>query len=198
MKRPEPPPAPREQTRTPQPRPAEAQSPPEQRGIEFAWKVHTAQESWTARVDGKAALYLATQTAVLAAMFASFGHNKPLEGLDGANLYAAIVGTVLSVVAVLVAGCAVIPMMKKTPALKEAAPDNFIYFGHLRHWKAADLRERLGRLTASEELDQLSLQLIALSKRNWAKHWLLRAALVLGAAGALLDLAGYLQERIWG
>lgn len=170
----------------------------EQAGVDFAWKVHNAQESWTARVDGKAALYLATQTAVLVAMFAGFAKDKPLDALDGPNACFAVAGAALSIVAVLVAGCAVIPMMNRTRKLKAEAPDNFIYFGHVRHWKAADLRDRLGRLTAAEELDQLSMQLVALSKRNWAKHTYLRAALVLGALGALTVIGAYLQERIQG
>ena len=36
-----------------------------QRGIEFGWRVHSAQESWTAKVDGKASLLLALQGGAL-------------------------------------------------------------------------------------------------------------------------------------
>ncbi len=170
----------------------------EQRGVDFAWKVHAAQESWTARVDGKASLYLPTQSAVLAAIITGFGNGKPLDGLDGPNRSVAIAGTVISVLAVLTAGCAVIPMLNNKRKLKASYADNLIYFGHLRHWRAPQLHARLARLTAAEELDQLSRQLVALSERNWRKHVLLRAALLLGATGALTVLTAYLQERVCG
>lgn len=173
-------------------------SSPEQRGVDFGWKVHAAQEAWTARVDGKAALYLATQTAVLAAIFAGFANGKSLDSLDGLNRGVAIAGTVISVAAVIIAGCAVIPMLNKKKKLEATYADNLIYFGHLRYWKAPDLRARLAGLTAADELDQLSLQLVALSVRNWRKHVFLRTALLLGAVGALMVITAYIQERICG
>src|SRR6516165_557165 len=45
-----------------------------QRGIEFGWRVHSAQESWTAKVDGKASLLLALQGGALFGI--ATGHQK--------------------------------------------------------------------------------------------------------------------------
>ncbi len=42
--------------------------------IAFAWRVHGAQESWTAKVDIKASIVLALDGVVLAAVIT--GHNK--------------------------------------------------------------------------------------------------------------------------
>lgn len=183
----------------PQPAPPPAAPlPPDRRGADFAWRVHSAQENWTARVDGKAALFLATQTAVLAALAAAWSNGKPLDSLDDWHHAVAVAGTVLSVLAVLLAGLAVIPLMRRSAELKADRQDNLIYFGHLRHWKEDDLNDRLTGLTAEDELRQLSRQLVQLSDRNWKKHARLRAGMVAGAVGALLVLIGYFTERIFG
>jgi hypothetical protein len=166
------------------------------RGVEFAWKVHNAQEGWTGRVDGKAALYLATQVAVIVAMVAALPSNKPLGRLSGANHWLAIGGLAISMLAVIVAGLAVIPMLNSRKTLKANHKEHLIYFGHLRHWKPDDLRSRLRALTEDDELNQLSLQLVALSKINWRKHRFLQAAMIIGALGALVVLGAYVQTRI--
>lgn len=170
---------------------------PDERAVEFAWKVHSAQEAWTGRVDGKAALFLATQTAVLAVLFAGFASGQTLDSLRGFNRLGAIFGASLSVLAVLFAGCAVIPMLNKRKVLASDHRDHLIYFGHLRRWDATELCDRLRNLTPADELNQLSLQLVALGTRNWAKHRFLQAAMITGAAGALIVLGAYLQARVW-
>jgi hypothetical protein len=177
--------------------PAASPAPPEQRGVDFGWKVHDAQEKWTAKVDSKAGLYLATQTAVLVAVFAAWPDDKPLGRLAGANQAVALAGTGVSILAVLLAGCAVIPMLGFFRGNKAKHRDHLIYFGHLRHWRDHNsLSARLRTLTAADELDQLSMQLIAVAKRNWRKHWFLFAAMTSGASGALSILGAYLHTRL--
>ncbi len=168
---------------------------PDERAVEFAWKVHSAQEAWTDRVDRKAALFLATQTVVLAALFAGFASGRTLNSLHGLNRLGAIAGTSLSVIAVLLAGCAVIPLLNRRKVLAADHRDHLIYFGHLHRWDADELHNRLRNLTPADELNQLSLQLVALSTRNWAKHRFLQAAMIAGAAGAIIVLGSYLQAR---
>src|ERR1035437_2226958 len=83
------------------------------RGVDFAWKVHNAQEGWTARVDAKAALFVATQTAVIVVMFAALRGAEPLGRLSGANHWVAVGGVGISMLAVILAGLAVIPMLNR-------------------------------------------------------------------------------------
>jgi hypothetical protein len=181
----------------PPPAPALPPASVELRGAEFGWRVHDAQEKWTAKLDSKAGLYLATQTAVLVAVFAAWPDSKPLGRLSGANQAVALVGTGVSVLAVLLAGCAVIPMLGFFRGHKAKHRDHLIYFGHLRHWQDhAALSGRLRELTPADELDQLSMQLIAVAKRNWRKHVFLFAAMTTGASGALATLGAYLQTRL--
>jgi len=164
------------------------------RGVDFAWKVHNAQEGWTARVDHKAALFLATQTAVLVGMFAVLPSSRPLGRLSGANHWFAVAGIAMSVLAVILAGLAVIPLLSRRKTLKADHGDHLIYFGHLRLWTPDKLLSRLGNLTEDDELKQLSLQLVAISKLNWRKHRFLQAAMIIGSAGGLTVLGAYVQS----
>ena len=64
-----------------------------------------------------------------------------------------------------------------------------IYFGHLRHWKPADLAKQLKAKQAYEE--QLAAQLVAMSKIAWKKHARLQWSvgfLILGAACLLFAI----------
>jgi len=88
-------------------------------------------------------------------------------------------------------------MLNKRKVLASDHRDHLIYFGHLRRWDATELCNRLRNLTPADELNQLSLQLVALGTRNWAKHRFLQAAMIAGAAGALIVLGSYLQARVW-
>jgi len=186
---------PRNWRSAPQP-PAPPAAPVVPRGIEFGWKVHNAQEAWTARVDSKAALFLATQTAVLVATAAAFATDKSLGALDGHNRTAAIIGALISMLAVIVAGSAVIPMLGRSKTHKAVHDQHLIYFGHLRHRTHAGVKSDLAALTHDQELDQLGLQIIALSSRNWSKHQRLQIAMILGALGTLIVVGSYVQALL--
>jgi hypothetical protein len=154
------------------------------RAVEFGWKVHAAQEAWTAKVDTKAAIFFTLQTALLAALIAAHARDRLLGQLTGWRHVLADVSIGLSSIAVLVAGAAVVPLLGRSATHRRGHRDHLIYFGHLRHWDPDDLAVRLQKLTAEDEMQQLSRQLVELSRRNWKKHRRLQAAMTLAVAGA--------------
>ena len=154
--------------------------------VEFAWKVHAAQEVWTAKVDGKAAIVLSLETAVLAALFAVESPRLLLGRLVGWRSALADTGVGLHVIAVTLAAAAVIPLMGRTREHKAERDGNAIYFGHLRHWRHDRLYERLRHLSPDDELQQLSRQLVALSRRNWRKHRNLQISMLAALIGSAL------------
>lgn len=156
----------------------------EQRAIDFAWKVHSAQESWTAKVDAKAAILFTVELVLLAALIAAHGHGKLIGRMHHGPRLIAEIGTILAFGSSFLVGGAVIPQLGRTAKHKAQRCDHLIYFGHLRHWAPKELQKRLEKLTSADELEQLSRQLVEMSKRNWVKHRWLQAAMV----GALLSV----------
>lgn len=154
--------------------------------MEFAWKVHAAQEAWTAKVDGKAAITFTVELALLAALIAAHGHGKLIDRMHGAGRVLAEIGTAMALLSALCAGMTVMPRLGSRVKNALQSTGNFIYFGHTRHWKPADLRDRIARLTQDEELDLLSRQLVVMSELNWAKHRWMQLAMVLALASFLL------------
>lgn len=152
--------------------------------MEFAWRVHAAQEAWTAKVDAKASIVLSLETAVLAALFAVQSPRLLLGRLTGWRSMLADIGVGLHLIAVVLAAAAVIPMLGRTRIHRAERTQNAIYFGHLRHWKLEQLKHWLTHLTPEEELEQLNRQLIALSRRNWRKHRNLQLAMLAALLGA--------------
>jgi hypothetical protein len=152
--------------------------------VEFAWRVHAAQETWTAKVDAKASIVLSLETAVLAALFAVQSPRLLLGRLTGWRSMVADIGVGFHVIAVVLAAAAVIPMLGRTKVHRLERTQNAIYFGHLRHWKPEQLLQWLTRMTPEKELEQLNRQLIALSRRNWRKHRNLQLAMLVALLGA--------------
>lgn len=165
------------------------------RGVEFAWRVHGAQEAWTAKVDSKAAIVFTIQIALLATLIAAHGDGRLIEAMTGARRIAAEVGTVTGLLAVLCSGAAVIPRLGKPDSHERDHKDHLIYFGHLRHWQADRLADRLQTLSPGDELIQLSHQLIQMSTRNWAKHRCLQVAMLLTLLSCLLVGLATIRHR---
>jgi hypothetical protein len=152
-----------------------------QRGIEFGWRVHSAQESWTAKVDGKASLLLALQGGALLAIAA--GHQKDgflakLTGWHLAVIVAASLGLVIGIVSTI---AAVIPQLGSAKKHRSEYSRHLVYFGHLRHWEPYELSAELAKVTGADELRMLGFQLQRMSEINWRKHQLLRIGLILTA-----------------
>src|SRR6266508_1679989 len=163
---------------------------PPHAAVDFAWKVHAAQEAWTAKVDGKAAIVLSLETAVLAVLFAVESPRLLLGRLVGWRSVLADTGVGLHVIAVTLAAAAVIPLLGRTRELKAQRVSDAIYFGHLRHWRHERLNEWLRRISPDDQLEQLSRQLVALSRRNWRKHRNLQLSMLAALLGtALIGIA---------
>jgi hypothetical protein len=147
----------------------EAPPPPEpvRRAVEFAWRVHAAQETWTAKVDAKAAIVLSLETAILVVLLAAQAPHRLLGQLTGWRSTFAGLAIGLFIMAMVFAAVAVIPLLGPTKKHRAEYDRNVIYFGHLRHWRHEDLNQWLGRMNQDDELTQLSRQLIELSRRNW-------------------------------
>jgi len=162
-------------------------------GVEFAWRVHAAQEQWATRADSKAAVVFTVEGAVIAAVVAAFGNAALADSVSGWRLLVVWLGILSSTVAVVTAFLVVIPRLGGRWQL--ARESHFIYFGHLRSWTPAGLAERLTGLSDPEQIAQLSTQLSRAGVGNWRKYVLLRAAVIAALLGALLLVLAFAWPR---
>jgi hypothetical protein len=159
----------------------------------FAWQVHQAQEALTSKVDTKGSILLALEGGALFAALSASGKDGALAGLAGWRHAAEIGGLSALILAMVAAGVAVFPMLGGVRRHQAQHQTHVIYFGHLRHWEAADLHRRLRDLRPEEQLELLADQLVQMGKRNWAKYRLIQASLVLALLGVLaLSAAAFL------
>lgn len=169
---------------TPPPASAAAQA----QAIETAWRIHGAVGEWTARVDAKASFALTLQSAAIAGILALTSDDHRLAHLHGwGSLILLWSGVVFIMAGAGFAIWVVVPRLRATNMQTEA-PDNFIYFGHLRLRTADQLTAALQQ---HDPLPVLSRQLIVMSQIAWVKHqhvqWSFRFFL---AGAALVFLAG--------
>jgi hypothetical protein len=139
--------------------------------IEFGWQVHAVQEAWTARADLKASVLLAFQAGAFIFGVSARELVLPLDR-EWLGIVAAAAGTLL--LAITAAAVAVVPMLGSSWRHRRERPDNIVYFGHLRRWRAPELAAKLTRVTVREQADMLARQIVALSRLNWRKHRLLQ------------------------
>jgi Pycsar effector protein len=152
-----------------------------QLAVETAWKIHAAIVDWTGKVDTKASFALALESAAIAGVVSLTATGRRLSGLSGFWMLGSFWGgSVCLLLAALLAATVVAPRLR-TAAAKKEWPDNFIYFGHLRHWKAADLSRAL---VERDVLPVLSRQLVVMSQVAWRKHRRVQASLILAIIGA--------------
>jgi hypothetical protein len=152
---------------------------------DYGWKVHAALDAWTGKVDTKASIALAIESATLAFALSQSEEGKALADLSGVPRWSYLVGVALLLVAV---GCAlwvVFPRLRRRASRRpEEWRQNTIYFGHLRHWEPSDLANALNA-AASPQGDQLSRQLVNMATIAWSKHAWLQWSLAAFAAGML-------------
>jgi hypothetical protein len=158
-------------------------TPPDERGLAFAWQTHAAISDWTSKVDTKSSIVLSLGGAVLGFCITLTADGRLLDGLHGWSDRFVTAGLGTLALGVLVAAFAVFPRLKRRQARKNWT-SNYVYFGHLRHWNPADLKAALLRQSIDEQLDVLATQLVTSSKISWNKHVTLQLAMVLLTIGS--------------
>jgi hypothetical protein len=158
---------------------------------EFAWRTHSAITDWTAKVDAKASIVLALESAIVAAVITFSGKERPLSALRGWPLGTYRLGILLMAIGVVLAGLVVFPFLDRRKARVQWRTE-VIYFGHLRQWQPSELADYMSTLTAQTQLDILSRQLVTTSKIAWIKHARLQWSMLSAALGTLLlAIAGW-------
>jgi hypothetical protein len=155
---------------------------------DIGWRIHDALRDWTGKVDAKASFALTIESAVLAATVALSGKDGRLSALHHDSLLTYRIGIALLGIAALAAVAAVIPQIRSGPTEREWR-NNFIFFGHLRHWQPDHLAEAWA---SSEVLPVLARQAVVMSKIAWRKHRELQLSLsaaVLGTAALVTAAA---------
>lgn len=151
---------------------------PDHSPIDTAWKIHSAHVDWTAKVDSKANFVLAIESAMFAGVLRldpAILKTKPSQWLFG-------LGVVALVVALLLVLLVVAPRLRASE-LKDEAPDNFIFFGHVKDWTAESLEDALAR---RDILPVISRQLVAMADIAWVKHRRLQYSVATALAAATL------------
>lgn len=142
---------------------------------------------WTGKVDTKASFALTVESAILVAITALSGNGRRLGRIDGCALWVFYLGVTALTISALFAISVVSPNLRKGKASSESH-DNFIFFGHLRHWNPADLEMALRE---RDPLPVLARQLVVMSDIAWNKHERVKKSFAFAVFGALLvALAG--------
>jgi hypothetical protein len=160
-------------------------APSSQDPVEFAWRVHSALDSWTGKVDTKASITLAIEGVALGFVVSLSEKGRRFYDLHGASSAWFSVGLLLLLAALLAAALVVMPQLNRRSARRDWRT-NTIYFGHLRHWDPDDLAQMIAAQPQTHK--QLARQLVAMADIAWRKHSRLQVSLLLLmlASGCLL------------
>lgn len=160
---------------------------PDRAHIETAWRIHEHLADWTGKADNKARFALSIESAILAGVIAVSDKGNLLGSLEGCTLATYWIGVLLLVTGILFSAVAVFPRLRRS-VTKEEWKTGLIYFGHLRHWDADRLADKL---RDADMLSVLANQLVVMSTIAWQKHRLIQWSF--GAAGlgaAFIALSG--------
>lgn len=157
--------------------------------VETAWKIHATLVDWTGKVDTKASFAATIESVVLGGAITLSGENRLLSEITGFPAFLRNTSLVLLALAAISAISVVTPRLRSFSMTAEAS-ENFIYFGHLKHWQPDDLATAL---THRESLPVLSRQLVVMSKVAWQKHRRVQISLWLAVlAVAIFGLASWM------
>lgn len=151
---------------------------PRTTALENAWKIHDAQGDWTNRVDAKAAFVFTIQSAAIATAVSLAPKIEILRNSKPVLCFF-LVGVCSLIVGVVFAALAVIPRLRYKEIAKETE-DNFIYFGHARHWAPEELERELQQV---DLLAQLSRQIVVTAEIAWAKHQQVKRSFICALLG---------------
>lgn len=151
--------------------------------IEQAWKIHQAQTDWTGKVDAKASFSFTIESAAIATTVILSSHKRLfsdrtsgiIDVLYWLGLLALLAGALFAI-------AVVIPRLKSDGALK-ASKNNYVYFGHVRHWDASELAEAL---RTRDILPVLTQQIVVMADIAWEKHRWVQISMWCGASGGFL------------
>ncbi|MGW9426664.1 Pycsar system effector family protein [Streptomyces decoyicus] len=149
--------------------------------LETAWKLQAGLADSTGKADAKASFALAIQSTALALLgiLTSTGRS-PSNPSHGASLIFLWAGVLLLASGACCAASAVSPNLRKERRGPQS-DDDFLFFGHLRHWDPAALE---AAIKDKDLLPQLSRQIVVMSEIAWTKHRRVQWSFALAAAGA--------------
>lgn len=155
------------------------------RGNQFAWRVHDAQQAWTASVDIKASIVLVVEVAIAAAA----GKSLMVDGgilHDAHKLQLAVAITAVTLLALSVGSAlwVVFPRLERRRSRSTGRP-GLIYFGHLRDRSVEEIDAALAGLDEDAERHELARQLRVTASVAWRKHFWLQVSLFLLALGVV-------------
>lgn len=160
--------------------------------LENAWRIHDAQLDWTAKADAKAAFAFGVDSAAIAAVVALFSSDKVFHRFDQWWLIALFVlGALCLLAGSVFSALGVAPRLRAKLSRSEAA-SNHIYFGHTRHWDAADLEESLRE---DDLVTQLSRNIVQAARISWKKHVAVTWSLWLTMASGIVFAAYLVASR---
>lgn len=154
--------------------------------VKTAWQIHAALHESTRTVDAKASFALAMESAALAGIAALSGSGRSLGHVTGFGELVLWSGTALIGISAILAVLVVVPRHNGQGRSPDPGEDEFLFYGHLRHWAPDDLAQRLSRADA---LPTLSHQLVVMSAIAWTKHKRVQQSLLLAVVGSLLVAA---------
>lgn len=151
--------------------------------VDTAWRIHQALSDWTGQVDAKASFVLSIESAALAVVVGLSGADHRFGQLRGFWAQLLFWSGVAVLVLALLAAVSVVAPRTRANQLRGEWRSNFIYFGHLRHWRPEELAAQLRR---ADPLPALTRQLVIMSEIAWQKHRKVQNSFVLAIAGAAL------------
>ncbi|MEK8143920.1 Pycsar system effector family protein [Streptomyces sp. M10(2022)] len=154
--------------------------------MKTAWQIHASLHESTRTVDAKASFALAMESAVLAGIAALSGSGSRLDQVTGPAEVVLWLGVALVGLSAILAVLVVLPRHNGQGRSPNPARDEFLFYGHLRHWAPDELARQLGR---ADPLPTLSRQLVVMSAIAWTKHKRVQQSLLLAVTGSLLVAA---------
>ncbi|MFI2368485.1 Pycsar system effector family protein [Streptomyces sp. NPDC018833] len=154
--------------------------------VKTAWQIHSSLHESTRTVDAKASFALAMESAALAGIAALSGSGRALDRVTGPAAAALWAGVALIGLSAVLAVLAVIPRHGGEGRSPAPGEDEFLFYGHLRHWSPDDLAQQLVRI---DPLPTLSRQLIVMSAITWTKHRRVQQSLLLAVVGSAMVAA---------
>ncbi|WP_153502675.1 Pycsar system effector family protein [Cumulibacter manganitolerans] len=148
-----------------------------------AWQIHSALQTWTSNVDSKASFVLGIETIVATAVITTTTDDGPLATFHGWRMQGLFVASIVLLFVAAVLCVLVVAPKLRVKSMDSEKSDNFVYFGHVRHWKQEELESALEQRAF---LPVLSRQLVEMSKIAWIKHRHLAFSIWIGLVGAVL------------